>query len=135
MHLSGESEALCPNLFQHNQKHFILIPSQRGHSVTVSFRQTNPFLDTSTKLFWFAQQDGSTLKVFRCGTKGASHGGISVYHKHQEAWHMFFVKTLLSLLFCSSGFLGSNQHTRIHTALHLSIFTFPLEVVVSPINI
>jgi len=56
-HLSGESEALCPTLFQHNQKHLISIPSQRGRSVTVSFRQSDPLLDTSTKLFWFAQQD------------------------------------------------------------------------------
>lgn len=52
-----------PNLFQHNQKHLILIPSQRGHSVTVSFRQSYPFLDTSTKLFWLMQQDEALSDV------------------------------------------------------------------------
>lgn len=126
MHLSGESEALCPNLFQHNQKHLISIPSQRGHSVTLSFRQSDRFLDTSTKLFWFVQQD-EALSRFSDVAQKEPHT--------EEAWHMFFVKTLLSFLFCSSGFLGSDQHARISTGLHLSIFNFPVEVVVSFINI
>ncbi len=88
-------------------------PSQRGHSVTV-FRQSFPFLDKSTKLFWLAQQD-ETLQMWHTEIPHTEELVFTINrekHSTCSLWKVAFI--IINFLWFPFSF---NDHLNTHHAL------------------